>query len=215
MAKRVILQTDSIYGTFKMGDPHPFVSGRVFLSYKKNYRGRQYHEEWITPETNTRRKKDQARWWSKRYRVARGEREKKPRLQTGNPVGSFKYRDPHPSIADRFFLGYRKGTEKTERWASSSQLQATARISDQLKRERRKGMAKANPTHASLIDCIYDYRDRLNSIFGQGTFHVDHLIPVTKGGKHEPCNLQVVPAKWNMSKSNRHAKIWMTPYEES
>lgn len=34
---------------------------------------------------------------------------------------------------------------------------------------------------------------------------VDHIIPISKGGKHNPQNLQVVPELWNMHKGN---KLW-------
>ena len=35
-------------------------------------------------------------------------------------------------------------------------------------------------------------------------WHVDHIIPVSKGGLAVANNLQVVPASWNRSKSNLH-----------
>jgi hypothetical protein len=34
-------------------------------------------------------------------------------------------------------------------------------------------------------------------------WHVDHIVPVTKNGTNEFSNIQVVPASWNRSKSNR------------
>lgn len=37
-----------------------------------------------------------------------------------------------------------------------------------------------------------------------GEWHVDHIIPVSKGGQCTHDNLQVVPAFWNRSKSNKH-----------
>lgn len=37
-----------------------------------------------------------------------------------------------------------------------------------------------------------------------GEWHVDHIIPVSKGGLCTHDNLQVVPAYWNRSKSNKH-----------
>jgi hypothetical protein len=41
-------------------------------------------------------------------------------------------------------------------------------------------------------------------------WHVDHIIPVSKGGLTAADNLQVVPAKWNRSKSNKHTqRFWV------
>lgn len=34
-------------------------------------------------------------------------------------------------------------------------------------------------------------------------WHVDHIVPITKNGTSEFFNIQVVPASWNRSKSNR------------
>ena len=37
-----------------------------------------------------------------------------------------------------------------------------------------------------------------------GKWHVDHIKPVSRGGLSTHDNLQVVPAYWNRSKSNKH-----------
>ena len=39
-------------------------------------------------------------------------------------------------------------------------------------------------------------------------WHVDHIEPLSKGGKHAINNLQVVPALWNLSKGNRNNSIY-------
>jgi hypothetical protein len=39
-----------------------------------------------------------------------------------------------------------------------------------------------------------------------GNWHVDHIVPVSKGGTARADNLQVVPAVWNRQKSNLHTK---------
>ena len=37
-------------------------------------------------------------------------------------------------------------------------------------------------------------------------WHIDHTIPISKGGTNEYINIEVVPAKWNLDKSNRHTE---------
>jgi len=37
-------------------------------------------------------------------------------------------------------------------------------------------------------------------------WHVDHIVPVSKGGTSVANNLQVVPALWNRKKSNKHSE---------
>ena len=39
-------------------------------------------------------------------------------------------------------------------------------------------------------------------------WHVDHIVPLTKSGLHKPTNLQVVPAIWNILKSNRNCDVY-------
>ena len=39
-------------------------------------------------------------------------------------------------------------------------------------------------------------------------WHVDHIVPLTKGGLHKPTNLQVVPGSWNESKGNRNCEVY-------
>ena len=39
-----------------------------------------------------------------------------------------------------------------------------------------------------------------------GKWHVDHITPVSKGGQSTYDNIQVVPAHWNRTKSNKHTE---------
>jgi len=56
-----------------------------------------------------------------------------------------------------------------------------------------------------VIQKIYDQRDKLNEAAGLIRYHVDHIIPLSKGGLHHPGNLQLITATKNMRKGARLA----------
>ena len=57
---------------------------------------------------------------------------------------------------------------------------------------------------AGIVKTIYKTRDRISNCIGI-SFHVDHVIPIARGGKHIPSNLQLLPAKINIRKGARIA----------
>lgn len=50
------------------------------------------------------------------------------------------------------------------------------------------------------IKRIYEKRDMMNKEAGEIFFHVDHIVPISKGGKHHPSNLQILTSQENLSK---------------
>ena len=60
---------------------------------------------------------------------------------------------------------------------------------------------------------FYLQSERMNEIFGDSSFQVDHTIPLSKGGLHHPSNLQIVPSGWNRRKGSRHSDRWEVPFK--
>lgn len=52
------------------------------------------------------------------------------------------------------------------------------------------------------IRSLYKFRDILNARHGKIVFHIDHIIPVSKGGTHRRDNLRITTADYNLRKSN-------------
>jgi len=71
----------------------------------------------------------------------------------------------------------------------------------QRRKERlREQTPELSPEDKELIEHAYGQRDRLNEEAGFIEYHVDHIIPLAKGGSHHPANLQVISARDNVRK---------------
>ncbi len=71
--------------------------------------------------------------------------------------------------------------------------------------ERRKARLKAQTPELSeqekaRISGLYRLRDSLNEDAGCIAYHVDHIVPLVRGGLHHPCNLRVISSIENAKK---------------
>ena len=73
------------------------------------------------------------------------------------------------------------------------------------KSQRRRARKKAALPHLSKNDNLaLKLLSEEASMLGE-SWHLDHIVPLSKGGLHHPDNLQIVRASYNLSKSN---KLW-------
>jgi len=70
---------------------------------------------------------------------------------------------------------------------------------------RRSNERNLNEFDAFVLDeaiALVKLRQKLLNI----EWHVDHIVPVSKGGTSNAFNIQVVPGVWNRRKSNAHTE---------
>lgn len=185
-------QTGSEIGFYKTGDPHPVIKDRFFRGYNHTLaKGRSSAETWAS----------------------------------GRALANYRarYEPTEEELKER---AHRKAGQKERRRIRNKLYQQKNKA--ELREKRDKGKANAQGRkyrHArdqgtlsdaqyEEIEGIYLQAERMNQIFGERVFEVDHTVPLSLGGRHLPNNLQVVPTKWNRIKGNRNSERWEAPLNE-
>jgi len=88
--------------------------------------------------------------------------------------------------------------ERLGRMATASDLEGKALSPSQIK--RRKAMVGKHSDPA--IAAIYSQIPVIEDLLGEPC-QVDHITPISAGGKHEASNLQIVPTRINIAKSDK------------
>lgn len=95
---------------------------------------------------------------------------------------------------------YRKNNpDKVAAWKKTDRTRNKARILAD--NASRRSLIRGEM--CSDVVSIYCLRDFYKSMSLGEEFHVDHIIPLSKGGKHCVENLQVIPAIDNLRKGNK------------
>ena len=190
LASQKRLQTGNPKGTFKIRDPHPTVAGLFYRCWNNN------KEEWTTMEAINELRKTRYNWeqtekrkeWNKVY-------EKTPKVKAKRA----KYRKENPE----------KTRSRVAKYLKTDKGKAFNRMACNKRRARmQKASVNLTEYEEGIIKHIYAYAVRVSKKLNI-TFHVDHIVPISKGGLHHPMNLQVVPAVWNVRKNNRNTERWL------
>ena len=98
-----------------------------------------------------------------------------------------------------------KGKEQAKRYRMANKnnpnFKAKKAAYDSKRRERMKNNDPT--TDYNLIAEFYKKAKELNTAAGYIKYQVDHIIPLSRGGKHHQDNLQILLAEENLKKSNK------------
>ena len=104
------------------------------------------------------------------------------------------------------FSGGRAKTEARRAAKGISEARLVARLSYQLK--RRSNNIFLNEFDKFVLNEAVRLAKLRKTLSGTD-WHVDHIVPVSKGGSNKYDNIQVVPALWNRQKSNKHSNRFL------
>ena len=75
-------------------------------------------------------------------------------------------------------------------------------------KRRAKSSTNLTEFQETIIKHFYSHSVRVSEKL-KIIFEVDHIIPISKGGLHHPCNLQIVPRTWNRTKGAKNCNRWL------
>ena len=123
---------------------------------------------------------------------------------------SWKEANPE-KVLENQKIYYQKHAEQ-ERMRVSVWKKANPEKVNAYKATRKAIQNKVNDIHTSddkwLLAEFYSLAKLREEVLGF-KWHVDHIVPLSKGGRHCLTNLQVVPEHWNLSKGNRNTNIFI------
>jgi len=185
-------------GKMKLTKGYIREDGMVFWSYTSRYKS---GERWVTKDQF-----DKYQDYYKNYNKKRHEENRDEAIErTRNWVKANRERN-NKSRRDARNKNIILFREKCAEYRNKSRH---LRIANQAKRRVSKKTTSILLTESQkkIIKCFYEQAQRLKNKLGIN-FHVDHIVPISKGGLHAPTNLQVLPEKINLSKNCHRVFKW-------
>lgn len=100
--------------------------------------------------------------------------------------------------------------ERKKKW----HIENKSNIKASKERRRQREKSFLSEKQLKTIAVFYTQSKRLSQIFNT-KFHVDHIVPLNKGGMHIPSNLQVMPARLNLLKGQNKIFKWSEKNEKN
>lgn len=223
---QALLQTGNDKGTYAMGDKHPFVRGLYYYTirsgknrerwtdYKTLQKKIKYNQDWLKENKQLHaimcknwvaENKEHYIVYNKSYRQSeRGIRKRKEWEKRNKKIIRVKRKKWELENEEHLFISRKKYREENK-----DKVRELKKVSEAKRRAVKiKASHKLTFTEEQLIKQYYKHSTRLQNKLGI-EFHVDHIVPLSRGGLHHPSNLQVVPARWNMRKHNNNTNLWL------
>lgn len=186
----------------------------------------ELRERWLSPKAYVRWKENMLKWAkqnrekvnanSRRWRKANPEKERDRKLKwvqrnpkylsqwrKANPEASARWHKANPERVRANIARWQKANpEKMKIYAARTRRNnpAAGTLNAANRRARkRKTAVHLTPVEKAISGALYGSAKRIAQCLGI-PHHVDHIVPLSKGGPHHPANLQILPEKINLRK---------------
>ena len=163
--------------------------------YANKERAAKRSKSWYDQNKEDQRTKCKARYWADPSAARSRNRQYAQTHKSQTRQRQLRWDEQNPGAAA---LRAREWRESNKEHAAALAVASAA--------NRRATMAKARipltEDQKRQVRAIYRLRSAISRATGV-EYHVDHRVPISKGGLHEPSNLWVIPAAENLRKSAR------------
>lgn len=178
---------------------HVRSDGFIFWSYRTKSDGR-FKEEWYSPEKFLSKKNKNRLHAENSNREAKGWSRKNPERLREVRREYYKRNAEKLRPLAREYKKKRTAHEKLRlaKWNKNNRGRRNA--SDAKRRAIiAKSFSDLENTERKIVEVFYETSERVSLCLGIRQ-HVDHIVPLAKGGLHHPSNLQILPWRVNLSK---------------
>lgn len=129
-------------------------------------------------------------------------------------VADWRIKNPEVRKKEHVKNRNKKGFKTREQYLNDIKKNAKGRKVTHLEHSHKRRVQKERYKLTELDSFVFEEAVRLKDLRKEklGTeWHIDHIVPLNHKqacGFHNAFNLQVVPAKWNLRKSNKNMNIY-------
>ena len=94
---------------------------------------------------------------------------------------------------------YRRSRYNTE------EGRAKVKVNNRNRRDKIRATSDGSITYSRILELLkeQDYKCAISGVDIRDNYHIDHIIPLAKGGEHKDFNIQLLAPSVNMSKKDR------------
>lgn len=191
--------------------------GYFFRGYKTEYTKAgepRTREVWLSPsvwKAEIERKKK----WHLENRERKREMDKKYRQRPAVKKKAQIYMREYRAVKGEALLSkkrkYRAANKEkcaaaVARWVNQNRSKVNS-MRSKYRARKRGAVTVSDNCRKAIIETFYEAARRISAWTGI-IMHVDHIIPLARGGSHTPANLQILPRRHNSAKKHRMGTIY-------